>query len=120
MCKALVMICGKTNLEPRDGGLFHSTRCYISQAGRRPGLIVPSHSPRGSVFSFLLFNLHTNELEGMLMGQLVKWADDIELGRKPGQSWCQSQDPKGTCELGVIYGGLWQVFYVSTLETNSR
>lgn len=83
--------------------MFHSTWCDTSLAGRRPGLITPSHSPRGSALS-LLFNLHTNELEETLVGLLVTWADDTGLGRKLGQSCVGARIQKGPGGQGLLAG----------------
>lgn len=81
MCKALVMICGKTNLAPQDGGCFILLTVIISAwlVGDRPyhpitlitGLCPQSPS----------LQLAHKRIGRTLMGLLVKWADDRELGR---------------------------------------
>lgn len=84
MCKALVVICGKTNLAPGDAG-------YLILLGVTPAQLVgdPALSPHRTLpwalasISFYSTCTHMNE-KGTLMGLLIKWADDTELGRKPG------------------------------------
>lgn len=71
MCKALVMICGKTNLAPRDGG-------YFILFGLTPARLVgdPASSPHhAQALPSTSFSTTCTQMnwKGALRGLLVKW-----------------------------------------------
>lgn len=110
MCKVPVMICGKTNLALRDGAHFFLPG--ITPVWLVGDLAYHPITPHGALPCLLLFNMHTDELEGDSDGPAGQMGGLHKAERKPG-AWCQSQDPKGAYESGVTYRGCWQVFYLA-------
>lgn len=82
------MICGKTNLDPKDGG-------YFILLGTTPAAgITPSHSRRSSALCLLLVNMYTEGLEGDTDGladQMSRWheaGEDARIQKGPvSQEW---------------------------------